>query len=350
MERKAKVLLIGSSSPHIANHLARIDCEDFKIEVISDNNKHLPEKQKFHPVSFSLKKVMNWIKAPKQIAKIILEFNPDVIHVHQANSIGFFTILANRKTKKPIALTAWGSDVLINPKKSMLLKWMVKYVLRNVDVITSDSEYMADVIRDLNHKNPKEIVICNFGVQEFDIPIEKKKIMYSNRTHNPLYRIDEVIKAFSRFKDGIDSEDWILNIAGRGSETDKLKELVAQLQLQESVKFIGFVNAETNAALYAEATYFISIPNTDATAMSLLEAMYFKCIPVLSDLPANREWVQTGVNGAIVEDLSTNFLHDSIHFDKSKMGEINRDVVLKKGTVAISEEKFRGVIFKLANN
>lgn len=350
MERKAKVLLIGSSSPHIANHLARINCDSFIIEVISDNNKHLPEKQKFHAVSFSLKSMMNWLKAPKRIATIIREFNPDVVHVHQANSIGFFTILANRKIRKPIALTAWGSDVLINPKKSLFLKWMVKYILKNVDVITSDSEYMADVIRELNRKNPKEIVICNFGVQEFDIPISKKKIMYSNRTHNPLYRIDEVIKAFARFKSGDDSEEWILNVAGRGSETDKLKELVAQLQIQESVNFLGFVNAETNALLYAEASYFISVPNTDATAMSLLEAMYFKCIPILSDLPANREWVQTGVNGAIVTDLNSNFLLDSIHFDKRKMGEINRSIVLKKGSVAISEEKFREVLFKLANN
>lgn len=349
MERKTKVLLIGSSSPHIANHLSRIDCNDFTIEVISDNNKFLPAGQKFHQMDFALKKVGNWISIPNRIRKIIKEFNPDVIHVHQANSIGLFTVLANRKVKKPIALTAWGSDILINPKKSLFFKLMVKYILKNVDIITSDSEFMADEIRDLYTKPGQEIVICNFGVTEFDIPIEKKKIIYSNRTHNPLYRIDEVLKGFARFKEGQESNGWILKVAGRGSETEFLKQLVVDLKIEKSVEFVGFVNTETNAALYAEATYFISVPNSDATAMSLLEAMYFKCVPILSNLPANAEWVKTGGNGLIVRDLNSNYILDAMHYDIGKMGEINRNIVLNKGTVAKSQENFRNVIHKLKN-
>lgn len=349
MERKARVLLIGSSSPHVANHLSRIECNDFTIEVISNDNKFLPKDQKYYAIDFSLKFFLNWFRAPKQIRKIISDFNPDVIHVHQANSIGFFTVLANRKTKKRIALTAWGSDLLINPKKSILLRIMVKYILKNVDTITSDSEFMADEIRNLNNKTEKEIVICNFGVTEFDIPIVKKKIIYSNRTHNPLYRIDEVLKAFARFKQSTYSEDWILKVAGRGSETESLKQLVKNLKIEDTVEFVGFVNAETNAFLYAESTYFISLPNSDATAVSLLEAMYFKCIPILSNLPANEEWVKTGVNGLIVKDLNANYILDTIHFDKVKMGEINREIVLNKGTAAKSKENFRDVIHKLIN-
>jgi L-malate glycosyltransferase len=350
MNRKAKVLLIGSSSPHVANHLSRIEGDDFIIEVISDNNKFLRKNQTFHKVDFALKIIVNWFKSPKKIRQIITTFNPDVIHVHQANSIGFFTVLANRKTKKPIVLTAWGSDVLINPKQSVLLKIMVKYILRNVDTITSDSEYMAEVIRDLHSKEGQEIVICNFGVQEFDIPIEKKKIIYSNRTHNPLYRIEEVLNAFARFKKSESKDEWIIKIAGRGSETESLKQLVQELNIQKSVEFVGFVDAQTNASLYAESTYFISIPNSDATAMSLLEAMYFKCVPILSNLPANREWIKSGVNGLIVADLKSNFIKQAICFDTCKMGLLNREIVLKKGTVAISQENFRNVLLKLINH
>jgi len=350
MKRKTKVLLVGSSSPHVANSLSRIQSNDMIIEVISDDNTFLPKDQVFHRVSFALKKLLNWFKSPKEIRRVIKIFNPDVIHVHQANSIGFFTVLANRKTNKPIALTAWGSDLLINPKKHVLLKMMVKYILKNVDVITSDSEYMADVIRGLHKKEGQEIVICNFGVQEFDIPIKKQKIIYSNRTHNPLYRVDEVIKAFARFKKDTTQDDWVIKIAGRGSETEQLKELAKDLGVDNDVKFVGFVDAETNAHLYAESTYFISIPNSDATAMSLLEAMYFKCIPILSNLPANKEWVESGVNGLIVEDLNANFIQQAIDFDQEKMGEFNREVILKKGTVAISEDCFKNVLLNLVSN
>ena len=47
----------------------------------------------------------------------------------------------------------------------------------------------------------------------------------------------------------------------------------------------------------------------DVTAMSLL-----------SDLPANKEWIKSGVNGLIVTDLNSNFIREAIHFDQDKLG------------------------------
>jgi len=70
----------------------------------------------------------------------------------------------------------------------------------------------------------------------------------------------------------------------------------------------------------------------DVTAMSLL-----------SDLPANKEWIKSGVNGLIVTDLNSNFIREAIHFDQDKMGSFNRNI-------AISEGNFRNVLLKLINN
>lgn len=36
---------------------------------------------------------------------------------------------------------------------------------------------------------------------------------------------------------------------------------------------------------------FISIPSSDSTSVSLLEAMCCGLFPIVSDLPANREWI-----------------------------------------------------------
>ena len=44
----------------------------------------------------------------------------------------------------------------------------------------------------------------------------------------------------------------------------------------------------------------MSQPASDSVAVSVLEAMAHGCIPLLSDLPANRELVQDGDNGWIV--------------------------------------------------
>ena len=345
-ERRYKVLLIGSASPHVSNCLDRIVDGPFDIEVISNSDSFLKSKQRITLVDFSLYKLKNWFRTPRVIRNQIKEFNPDVIHIHQANSVAFYSILANRRLRKPVVLTAWGSDILLNPKKSILLKWMVKYILRNVDACTSDSTFMAEEIKRLCTSKSFPIEICNFGVAESTIQIEKGNIIYSNRTHNPLYRIEEVIHSFNRFIQKDIGEKWKLIIAGRGSETEKLKELVIELNLTKEVEFVGFVDAKANSIYYSQAQFFISLPESDATAMSLLEAMYYKCVPILVDLPANKEWVKNGKNGIIVADLSSNFILSALNINFKEAGDYNRTIIEEKGTIAISERKFRDVLLK----
>lgn len=98
-------------------------------------------------------------------------------------------------------------------------------------------------------------------------------------------------------------------IAATGEETDALKLLVEQLGINEQVQFAGWVNKVQNAEFYSNAKIFVSIPESDATAISLLEAMAYGCVPVLSDLPANREWIEDGKNGIIINLLKKTFLY-----------------------------------------
>jgi hypothetical protein len=55
------------------------------------------------------------LKNVHKLKSIIREFQPDVIHVHQANAYGFITSLANQG-KKPLVLTTWGTDVVVHQK------------------------------------------------------------------------------------------------------------------------------------------------------------------------------------------------------------------------------------------
>ena len=119
-----------------------------------------------------------------------------------------------------------------------------------------------------------------------------------------------------------------------------------KFNLSEKVQFVGFVNSEENAGYYSSAKFFVSLPESDATAMSLLEAMYYKCIPILSDLPANNEWVKNGVNGVIVKNLNSEYLSEALLLDAVKVGEENRTIILKSGTIEISENKFQDVLIK----
>ncbi len=340
-----KVLVVGTCSPHVANHISRIKDDDTIIEVISNGNNYFEEKEKIHLADFSLLKFWNlWITV-NRIRKIIREFNPNVIHIHQANSVAFYTLIANKKIKKPTILTAWGSDVLLNPKKSLLLKWLVKFNLRHAQFFSSDSTFMAEEMQRLVPDKKLDVTISNFGVAPLDLVVNKKNIIYSNRNHNPLYRIDKVIEGFERFAKSEVGSNWKLIIAGSGSETAKLKSIVDDKGLNEKITFVGFVNKEENYKYYADAKIFVSLPESDATSISLLEAMYYQCLPVLSDLPANKEWVVDNENGIIVHDLDGNYLERALLLDTFD-GEKNRKIILEKGTEEVSKKNFRNLLLK----
>jgi glycosyltransferase involved in cell wall biosynthesis len=332
-----RLLLVGSNTIHLYNYLDLVS--DYFDEVtIVTNEARSGRRERFVTMdfSYSLKSLIN---ARKIIRSEILRFRPDVIHVHQANSYAFYTLLAARGLKIPVVITAWGSDILVAPKGSRLIRKVVSYCLRKSDYLTSDSSYMAEEMIRLAKPN-HAILIANFGIEEVTVVVPKENIMYSNRLHKKLYNVDKIILAFASFCALHEQSDWRLVVAATGEETDSLKALTRTLGLAEKVDFVGWLSKEENARWYARARCWISIPDSDATSISLLEAMAHGCIPIVSDLPANREWIRHGENGWIVKAANENFLSEMQGIDEEKARAINRRLMEEKGTKAVNREKF----------
>jgi glycosyltransferase involved in cell wall biosynthesis len=82
-----------------------------------------------------------------------------------------------------------------------------------------------------------------------------------------------------------------------------LKNLSTKLGLStNNVEFVGFLQTSELYSWYKKAKIFISIPLSDATSISLLEAMSFGCYPILSNIPANLEFIINNINGKINEN------------------------------------------------
>jgi glycosyltransferase involved in cell wall biosynthesis len=331
-----KLLLISSNTIHTYKYLQLV--EDYFDEVLLITN----EKSNVYDyptveLNFNLK-IKTIFSTVKEIKKQIELFQPSIIHIHQANSYAFFALLACRKSFIPTVLTAWGSDVLLLPKSNFLLKKMVQFNLRNADFLTSDSIYMAQEMEKIAPLKNR-IIIANFGIDVTPTNCEKENIVYSNRLHKKLYRVDKIIEAFSLFYTN-NNTDWKLVIAATGTETETLKIKAAELNLEHAIEFVGWIQKEDNEQWYSKAKIWVSIPESDATSISLLEAMACGCIPVVSDLPANREWIQSGLNGIIVNDLESDFISDALKLNLAEAINMNKNRIEKDGTKASNRIKF----------
>jgi glycosyltransferase involved in cell wall biosynthesis len=340
-----KLLLIGSSkgAGHMLNFKALIEPYFDEILLVSG---HQVDDQEAIKLNFSLKNPIRFILTLRALRKLIFTFQPDIIHVHQANSYGFMSALANRGYK-PLVLTTWGSDVLLLPQKNQFYKWMVRFALKKANIITADAHFMAKAIDALAPE--KEVQIANFGVeiQKLAEPIQKEKLIYSNRMHEPLYRIELIIEQSATFLKA--HLDWKLRIAASGTQTASLKALAEKILPESSFEFVGFQAPAENRANYAKAQIYVSIPNSDGTAISLLEAMAYGCIPVVSDLQANKEWIKAQQNGLIYSgNLSADF-ENALQLDALSVAQINANLIEQQATKAVNQQKFFKLYDQLLN-
>jgi L-malate glycosyltransferase len=240
---------------------------------------------------------------PKAIRAFSKRLNPSVVNIHQAGTTSLHGFIGLRGLGIPSLLTIWGSDVLLTPKRGWPWKLMVQYNLRQATLITCETSEISTAIRRLGGRKLQPELL-NFGVS--DIPdqpvVEKEQQILSCRLHGVLYRIDSIILAFSKIASRDELKGWSLVIAAHGSETDNLKQLVKELGMEDRVRFIGFLSMTELHEQYKKSSLYISVPRSDGLSISLLEAMAFGCIPIVSDLPSNREVVIDGLNGFVVSE------------------------------------------------
>jgi L-malate glycosyltransferase len=227
--------------------------------------------------------------------------DPDWIHAHYLTSHGTLAWLARSiwRLRGRMVGSAWGSDVLVAPQRSAVIRWVTKRVLRNCALTTSDSEHMARQMRVLG---AREVMVFPFGLESLPaLSAEKSaQLFYANRGLEAVYAPERVLAVFAHV-----ARHWPdarLVVANDGALRDGLERQCRAQPWGSRVIFVGRLDAEQQQQHYARARWFISLPRSDSVSVSVLEAMAHGCLPILSDLPANRELVEHRRNGLIVGD------------------------------------------------
>jgi L-malate glycosyltransferase len=279
------------------------------------------------------------LKLPR-VATWLSAIAPDWVHAHYLTSHGTLAWLSRYLgVRGRLCGSAWGSDILAAPDQSRLLQWLTRRVLRACSLTTSDSAVMADRMRQLG---AREVMVFPFGMEV--IPPEPRHkdnaLFFSNRGLEPVYEPLRVIDSFARV-----AADWRaarLVVANEGSLAQAVAQRVKALGLAERVHFTGRLDAATQSQWYAAARWYFSLPSSDSVSVSLLEAMGHGCVPVVSDLPANRELVHHGRNGWVVTDTQplTYGVVQSLLPRLEGMGQRNRDWALRHAMFSPAVERF----------
>ena len=118
-----------------------------------------------------------------------------------------------------------------------------------------------------------------------------ERIVLSARAHEPIYRVDEILRAFA----ATDASDTRLVVAHGGTLTPALRKLSTQLGID--AVFTGSISEDELIALLKSADVYVSASEIDGSSVTLLQAMACGTRVAVSDTPGNLEWVTPGQTG-----------------------------------------------------
>ncbi|MEO8299399.1 MAG: glycosyltransferase [Burkholderiales bacterium] len=276
----------------------------------------------------------NWqlVKRLPELGRWLREVDADWLHAHYLTSHGTLAWAAKRgwRLRARIVGSAWGSDILVTPRRSLVYRWLTQRVLRACALTTSDSQHMAGEMAKLG---AGEVLVFPFGLERMPSTAADKEpwLFFANRGLEPIYRPDRVLQVFRAIAE-VQPEAQLV-VANDGSLRRAMEAAVRDQGLDRRVQFTGRLSAAQQDRWYARAQWYLSLPASDSVAVSVLEAMAHGCIPILSDLPANHELVSEASIGMVLPDglLADLAALQALAQQAAQIGRLNRAWVQAHG-------------------
>ena len=156
-------------------------------------------------------------------------------------------------------------------------------------------------------------------------------------------RVSDVISALARMP-----AEWGLDVVGRGPDEAALREHAERLGVAGRVAFHGWVGSrEELRDRYRSCGVFVLPSTWEAVTLALLEAMACGAPPVVTPLPAFRDVIEDGVNGALVPPFDPERLAEVVlatHADGARIGAAARRTVEQRYDRAATLGELAGIL------
>ena len=245
---------------------------------------------------------------PFHVRRLIRDIGPNIIHCHYISHYGFLGALSGFR---PNVMTAWGTDVLLEPEESFVKKCQVRFALRRADVVTCDGENMAARLVSLG-LSPNRIRRIYFGVDTNKAnPDRRDKRIFEKYLKGQDSRVVIDIRGFASVYDPgtfIQAAAQVLRshphtifvMAREGEERKEFEKMADSLGILDSFAFVGNIPADQMPVYLASSDVYVSTSLSDSgIAASTAEAMACGVAVVSTDVGDIHIWIEDGVNGFI---------------------------------------------------
>ena len=244
----------------------------------------------YHPRYFLTPKIgmalygwMMFLSVLPAVRRIQRGFDFDLIDAHYVYPDGFAAVLFGRVFKKPVVVSARGSDINLF-KTFPLIRKHLRYVLRRAARVVAVSKALKEAMVQLGIPEEKILGIPN-GVdpeqfypvpkeqarRELGLPNRRTVLSVGNLTDNKGF--DLVIKSFRVLVDRFHEKDIQLAIVGDGPRRSHLEKMILSLRLDGRVRMVGAVSHDKLRLWYSGADVFCLASSREGWPNVLLESL-----------------------------------------------------------------------------
>jgi glycosyltransferase involved in cell wall biosynthesis len=239
-----------------------------------------------------------FVRSRASIRKTVARVGPDILNAHFLTEYGWHAWMAGFH---PYAITLWGSDIYVGPRKWRAVRMMARLTLRAADLVMADSEDLRRGAEELGAR-PDRTELIGWGVDlarfsggsapaalRSRLGLDGRRVVFSPRAIAPLYRQNVVVDALARLPSDVSVVMSRHN--SDPAEVEGIERQAAALGLADRLVLVPSIAHDEMPDFLRLADVVVSVPVSDSTSVTTLEAMACERQVVAADLPSVREWL-----------------------------------------------------------
>ncbi len=241
---------------------------------------------------------LSFLRSRRSVRMAVARVQPDVLNAHFLTIHGWHAWLAGFH---PYAVTLWGSDIYIGPRKWLAVRMLARLTLRVADLVMADSEDLKRAAEELGSRpGSTELIQWGVDLRRFSegpapdelrsrLGLDGRRVVFSPRAVRPLYRQGVVIEALAQLPSDVAVVMSRHNCDP--AEVEAIERQAASLGISDRVVFVPEIPHAEMPDFLRLSDVVVSVPASDSTSVTILEALACERQVVAVDLPSVREWL-----------------------------------------------------------